>query len=75
MNGDRKRLAEGREHLQLPLDAWHDLRVEARGTRITATVNDTLRLQHTLPAAVSGRVGFYTKRDSVTEFKNFSARH
>lgn len=75
VNGDRKRLAEGREHLQLPLDAWHDLRVEVRGTRITATVNDTLRLQHTLPAAVSGRVGFYTKRDSVTEFKNFSARH
>jgi hypothetical protein len=75
VNGDRKRIAEGADHLQLPLQAWHDLRVEVRGATITATVNDKLRLQHTLPAPVSGRVGFYTKRDSITEFKGFSAKH
>jgi hypothetical protein len=75
VNGDRKRIAEGKEHLQLPLNAWHDLRVEVRGPTVTASVNDKLRLQYTLPAPVSGRVGFYTKRDSITEFKSFSARH
>ena len=75
VNGDRKRMAEGSEHRQLPLNVWHDLRVEVRGTTVTALVNDALRLQHTLPGAVSGRVGFYTKRDSITEFKSFSTRH
>ena len=75
VNGDRKRVAEGTDHLQLPLQAWHDLRLEVRGATVTATVNDKLRLQHTLLAPVSGRVGFYTKRDSITEFKSFSARH
>lgn len=75
VNGDRKRIAEGTEHLQLPLNTWHELRVEVRGATVTTTVNGTLRLQHTLLTPVSGRVGFYTKRDSITEFKDFSARH
>jgi hypothetical protein len=70
----RRRLVEGTTHLQLPLNTWHDLRVEVRGTRVAASVNDTLRVEHLLPAPVSGRVGFYTKRDSVTAFKAFAVR-
>jgi hypothetical protein len=72
VDGDRKRIVEGHEHLQLPLGVWHDLRVEIRGTTVRASVNDKLHLEHTLPAPVSGRVGFYTKRDSVTAFKAFT---
>lgn len=73
-NGARRRLVDGTRHLQLPLDTWHDLVVEVRGSRVVATVNGTLRIEHTLVEPVSGRVGFYTKRDSVTAFKAFSAR-
>lgn len=72
VDGDRKRLVEGTEHLQLPLGVWHDLRVEVKGSAVRASVNDKLHLTYTLPAPVSGRVGFYTKRDSVTAFKAFS---
>ena len=43
-----------------------------RGTKLSASVNGRLRLEHTLPRPVSGRVGFYTKRDSITAFKDFS---
>lgn len=68
-NGARRRLLDGAEHEQLPLGVWHDLRVEVRGTRVVATVNGRLRFEHTLPAPVSGRVGLYTKRDSITAFK------
>jgi hypothetical protein len=70
-NGARRRLLDGTEHQQLPLDTWHELRVEVRGARVTTTVNGKLRIEHTLPAPVSGRVGFYAKRDSVTAFKDF----
>jgi hypothetical protein len=70
-NGARRRLLDGAAHEQLPLDTWHELRVEVRGTRVTTTVNGKLRIEHTLPAPVFGRVGFYTKRDSVTAFKEF----
>ncbi len=72
VDGDRKRILEGTEHLQLPLGTWHDLRVEVRGSTVRASVNGKLHLEHKLPAPVSGRVGFYTKRDSVTAFKSFS---
>ena len=75
VNGDRKRILHGTEHLQLPLNTWHELKVDVRGTKVIATVNDKLRLEHTLPAPVSGRVGFWTKRDSISAFKGFSVRH
>ena len=68
---ERRRLVDGTGHLQLPLNSWHDLRVEVRGTKVIASVAGKLRIEHTLPAPVSGRVGFYTKRDSVTAFKAF----
>lgn len=74
VNGDRKRILDGADHAQLPLGAWHELKVEVAGTKVTATVNDKLRLEHTLPAPVAGRVGFWTKRDSITAFKGFSVR-
>jgi hypothetical protein len=73
VNGARKRIAEGTDHLQLPLGTWHELTVEVKGTKVIASVGK-LRVEHTLPAPVSGRVGFWTKRDSITAFKGFSAR-
>jgi hypothetical protein len=72
VDGARRRLLEGGEHLQLPLNAWHDLRVEVRDRKVRASVNGRLHLEHTLPGPISGRVGFYTKRDSVTAFKDFT---
>jgi uncharacterized iron-regulated membrane protein len=74
VDGNRKRILEGKDHVQLRLGAWHELKVEVRGTKVIATVNDKLRLEHTLPAPVAGRVGFWTKRDSITAFKGFSVR-
>ena len=74
VNGDRTRILDGTEHAQLPLDVWHELKVEIRGAKITASVNDKMRIEHTLPEAVSGRVGFWTKRDSISAFKGFSAQ-
>ena len=72
VNGERVRLADGTDHLPLPLNTWHDLQVIVDGPRVTAVVNGRLRLAHELPAPVSGGVGFWTKRDSVTAFKDFS---
>ena len=71
-DGDRKRILEGKDHLQLPLNQWHEIRIEVRGTTLTGSVNGRLTLAHALPRPVSGRVGFWTKRDSVTAFKDFT---
>jgi len=45
---------------------------EQRGTGKTPVIR--LDAVHTLAAPVTGRVGFWTKRDSITAFKGFSVR-
>ena len=69
-NGERTVIAHGEQHVQLPLGAWHEIAVTIAGTRLVAVVNDTLRFEHELPGPVEGRLGFWTKRDSVTMFKD-----
>ena len=69
-NGAREVIAHGEQHVQLPLGAWHEIAVTITGTRLVAVVNDSLRFEHALPGRVDGRIGFWTKRDSVTRFKD-----
>ena len=71
-NGQRARLADGERSRQLGLGGWHDLAVTIAGTRIVGTASTDLRLEHDLKQDVSGRVGFWTKRDSVTMFKDIT---
>jgi len=74
-NGSRERLADGERSRQLPLGGWHDLVVTITGTRIVASAGpaaDGLRLEHDLGSDATGRVGFWTKRDSVTMFRQIA---
>jgi hypothetical protein len=73
-NGARSVLMHGTAHEQLPLNAWHTLEVVIAGTRVTATANGRLTATHVLEAPVSGRVGVWTKTDSVTAFRHFQAQ-
>lgn len=74
-NGARTVLAHGELHEQLPFGTWHRLAVVVKGRTVTATVNDKLRVSHTLDRDILGRVGLWTKADSVTAFRNFTAMH
>jgi hypothetical protein len=69
-DGERQRVVGGGQKTQLPLGVWHELVVTIAGRRVTGLVNGTLRVEHELPAPVDGGLGLWTKRDSVTEFKN-----
>jgi hypothetical protein len=72
-NGNREVIGHGEQHVQLPLGVWHELAVTITGSRLLAVANNgALRFEHTLPEPVDGRVGFWTKRDSVTQFKDVS---
>lgn len=73
-NGERTVLQHGEVHEQLPLNQWHTLQVTVADAAISAAVKgSTLAVRHTLPAPVQGRVGVWTKTDSVTSFKDFVA--
>jgi hypothetical protein len=69
--GERRVIAHGEQHAQLPLNQWHELAVTVSGLKITGVVNDSLRVDHTLAEPLKGRVGLWTKRDAVTVFRNF----
>jgi hypothetical protein len=45
--------------------------MRVRGAEITGWVNDTQTLQFTLPAPVTGRIGLWSKADSVTDYRNY----
>lgn len=74
-NGERTALQHGVLHEQLARGVWHTLEVTVTGRTIVATVNGKLTVSHTLPGPVSGRVGLWTKTDSVTAFRQFTATH
>jgi hypothetical protein len=74
-NGARTVLKHGEAHEQLPLDTWHTLTVTVTGANVTASAHGgTLTVAHTLPGPVSGRVGVWTKNDSVTAFRDYFVR-
>jgi hypothetical protein len=57
-----------------PLGEWHALRVVAVGDRIQAWLDGTLYLDHRDARFKSGRVGLWTKADSVTAFDDLTIR-
>ena len=69
--GRRKQVAGWRG--KVTSDAWHELRVEAIGNQFTVSWDGQRVLQATDNTfAQAGRVGLWTKADSVTEFDDLS---
>jgi hypothetical protein len=56
-----------------PTRKWHDLKVRIAGNKVEGYLNGKLYLEHTLPAAVSGRVGLWSKADSYVYFNDYTA--
>jgi hypothetical protein len=69
--GQREVIAHGANHRRLALNAWHPLSVTIKGRTISAVAAGDLRVEHTLDRAIGGRAGLWTKRDSVTAFRNW----
>lgn len=73
VNGKREVLQHGTKHVQLPLGSWQELVVTIRGREVRAHVtgHDSVNVAHQLPAVPRGRIGFWTKRDAITAFRDF----
>jgi hypothetical protein len=69
--GQREVIAHGANHRRLALNAWHPLTVTIKGRTISAVAAGDLRVEHTLDHDINGRVGLWTKRDSITAFRNW----
>lgn len=73
VNGAREVIAHGSAHAQLALGSWQELVVRVNGASVTGWIagQDSVRVAHTLPVPVSGRVGLWVKRDAVTAFRDY----
>ena len=55
-----------------PTRTWHDLKVKVTGKKVEGYLNGKRYLDHTMPAAVSGRVGLWSKADSYVFFDDYT---
>ena len=71
-DGKRSFVKRGAENFPLELGTWHELRASVHGTDFKAYLDGKLVLEHTLKAPVSGKVGLWSKTDSMSEFADFT---
>jgi len=74
VNGQRERLHHGGIPVAVAIGEWRTLRLNVEGTQVAGWVNDVQALTFDLPAAVSGRVGLWSKADSVTDYRRFAVK-
>jgi hypothetical protein len=55
-----------------PTRKWHDLVMTIQGKQLTASINGKQYMKYTLPAVVAGKVGVWTKADSVVYFDDYT---
>lgn len=70
-NGKRSFVKRGTENHHLDWNQWATLKIAVHGTSLQAYFNDKLILEYTLAEPVSGKVGVWSKTDSVSYFDNY----
>jgi hypothetical protein len=70
--GVRKFVKKGEEDMPLKMKEWYTMKIAVRGTKLEGTLNGKLLLNYTLPEPVSGKVGVWSKTDSVSYFDDYS---
>ena len=70
--GKRSFVKKGSENMPLPMKQWHAMKITVHGTKLEGWLNGKLLLEYTLPEPVSGKVGVWSKTDSVSYFDGFT---
>jgi hypothetical protein len=71
-NGVRRSVKRGPGDNPLELGTWHTLKMAVHGTQFQTWLDGKLVLEHTLMEPVSGKVGVWSKTDSMVEFDDFT---
>ena len=72
VNGKRSFVKKGSEEVHLKMNEWHKMKIETSGTMLRGFLDDKLLLEYTLAEPVSGKVGLWSKTDSVSQFADFA---
>ena len=70
--GKRSFVKKGVEDMPLAMKQWHSMKVVIQGTKLEGYLNGKLLLEYTLAEPVSGKVGLWSKTDSVSYFDEYT---
>ena len=70
-NGKRSFVKKGTEDVHLKMGEWHRIKIGVAGTQLRGYLDDKLLLEYTLAEPVSGKVGLWSKTDSVSQFDDY----
>lgn len=72
VNGKRSFVKRAPELNHLAMGEWHKIKIVVAGTQLHAYLDDNKAvLEYTLPEPVSGKVGLWSKTDSVSQFADY----
>lgn len=72
LKGKRSFVKKGTENVPLQLNTWPSLEISVKGTNLQASLDGKHLLDYTLAEPVSGRVGVWSKTDSVSYFDQYT---
>ena len=70
--GKRSFVKRGSEDMPLALKKWHDMKIAIHGTKLEGYLDGKLLLEYTLAEPVSGKIGVWSKTDSVSYFDGYT---
>ena len=72
VSGKRSFVKRAPELNHLAMGEWHRMKIVVSGTQLRAYLDDNKAvLEYTLPEPVSGKVGLWSKTDSVSQFADY----
>jgi hypothetical protein len=72
VNGTRSFVKRGAKNVPLELGTWHEIKVVTKGTAVQGYLDGELLIESAWETPISGKVGLWSKTDSMSEFADFT---
>jgi hypothetical protein len=73
-SGKRSFVKKGVHDVHLKMGEWHRMKIAVEGTQLRGWLDDELLLEYTLAEPVAGKVGTWSKTDSVSQFGDYEVK-
>jgi hypothetical protein len=70
--GKRSFVKKGVKDVHIPFKEWHTMKIAVHGTQLEGYLDGEKLIDYTLAAPVSGKVGVWSKTDSISEFAEYT---
>lgn len=70
--GKRSFVKKGVRDVHVPFKEWHTMKIAVHGTQLEGYLDGEKLLDYTLAAPVSGKVGVWSKTDSIAELADYT---